>query len=137
MFSNYTKQERNFYLLLVFLWTCGILVLFSGIYFKTIELCPVKALSGYPCPGCGTGHGILEIVSLHFGEAWELNPFSFLIFPFLVIVAPLLVFDIITNARHLHQLYLKIEKILSQHTWLSILLISLILIHWIYKLYLH
>jgi hypothetical protein len=45
------------------------LVLGSGVI-----RCPFASLTHHPCPGCGSTRSVLALLSLHFGEAFRLNP---------------------------------------------------------------
>lgn len=42
-----------------------------------IPLCPFKALTGLPCPGCGMTHAFLALGRLDFSGAWNANPLAF------------------------------------------------------------
>ena len=50
---------------------------------KTV-LCPFKALTGLPCPGCGITHAFLALGRLDFAGAWAANP---LVFPLAALAA--------------------------------------------------
>lgn len=40
-------------------------------------LCPLRAVTGLLCPGCGMIHAFLAMGRLDFAGAWAANPFSF------------------------------------------------------------
>lgn len=40
-------------------------------------LCPFKALTGLPCPGCGMTHAFLALGRLDLAGAWAANPLAF------------------------------------------------------------
>ena len=40
-------------------------------------LCPVRLLTGYPCPGCGGTRSMGAISIGQFENAWSLNPIAF------------------------------------------------------------
>ena len=42
-------------------------------------VCPVRLLTGFPCPGCGTTRAIGAISIGDFEQAWSLNPIAFLV----------------------------------------------------------
>lgn len=42
-------------------------------------VCPVRLLTGYPCPGCGGTRAIGAICIGQFERAWSLNPITFLL----------------------------------------------------------
>lgn len=49
-----------------------------------IPLCPFKALTGLPCPGCGMTHAFLALGRLDLAGAWAANP---LVFPLAALAA--------------------------------------------------
>ena len=51
------------------------------------HLCPVRAVTGVPCPGCGMTRAMLSMGQGHLGQAFRLNPFSFFVFLCIVVVA--------------------------------------------------
>jgi len=42
-----------------------------------LPLCPFKALTGLPCPGCGMTHAFLALGRLDFAGAFAANPLAF------------------------------------------------------------
>ena len=51
-----------------------------------LELCWFRRLTGMPCGGCGMTRAFCSISHGHFMRAWEFNPFSFILYPFCVLV---------------------------------------------------
>ncbi len=47
-------------------------------------LCPMRLLTGFPCPGCGGTRAMGAICLGQFDKAWSLNPLTFAICLFLV-----------------------------------------------------
>ena len=47
-------------------------------------LCPVRLLTGYPCPGCGGTRAMGAICLGQFEKAWSLNPLTFSVCLFLI-----------------------------------------------------
>jgi Protein of unknown function (DUF2752) len=67
--------------------------------------CPVRYLTGWYCPGCGSLRAIHEILHGHLWAAWAMNPLTVLLLPFLAYgLASHLLFEI--RGRGLPQLYL-------------------------------
>ncbi|MGH9958690.1 MAG: DUF2752 domain-containing protein, partial [Pyrinomonadaceae bacterium] len=64
----------------------------AGIFLYVIEpakvtflpLCPVRALTGFQCPGCGTTRGLHQLLHGNLVAAFELNPLLILSLPFLL-----------------------------------------------------
>lgn len=50
-------------------------------------LCVFRAVTGAPCPGCGMTRAFCSISHGEFREAWQLNPFSFLVYGIVVLTA--------------------------------------------------
>ncbi len=46
-----------------------------------MPMCPTAATFGVPCPGCGLTRATLAALHGHFGEAFHLHPFVFLVTP--------------------------------------------------------
>lgn len=46
--------------------------------------CPVHAVTGVPCPGCGMTRACVSVARGEFLGAWNLHPFAFLLIPLAV-----------------------------------------------------
>lgn len=42
------------------------------------EFCPMRIITGLPCPGCGATRAGLYVLTFRFKEAWQMNPTIFL-----------------------------------------------------------
>lgn len=47
-------------------------------------LCPLRLITGFPCPGCGGTRAMGAICLGQFDKAWSLNPLTFVICLFLI-----------------------------------------------------
>ncbi len=47
------------------------------------NICPLVALTGFPCPGCGLTRAGISVLRLDFSSAWRFHPF---IFPILLYI---------------------------------------------------
>ena len=45
--------------------------------------CPVRYLTGWYCPGCGSLRALHHLLHGHFQAAWAMNPLSVVLLPFL------------------------------------------------------
>lgn len=57
-------------------------LLFAGacffvLWLLTGSICPMHAVTGIPCPGCGLTRAGLQALTLDFAGAWRMNPFIF------------------------------------------------------------
>ena len=46
-----------------------------------MPLCPVHALTGLSCPGCGSQRALHALLTGHPAEAWHYNPYLFIAVP--------------------------------------------------------
>ena len=90
--------SQKFYLLISFLF-CGGAILFlfdmpfspSGPY----TLCLFRNVTGIPCPACGMGRGIEDLLHLRFSEAVHMNPLCILVLPAIIVTAVWMVRDVL------------------------------------------
>jgi len=54
-----------------------------------VDLCPLHAFTGLPCPGCGMSRAIAAISQGQWSTAAALNPFAFLAWPTFLALAAL------------------------------------------------
>lgn len=46
--------------------------------------CPLRALTGWYCPGCGSLRALHQLLHGNLREAWAMNPLTILLLPFLL-----------------------------------------------------
>jgi hypothetical protein len=98
-----------------------------------LTVCPMKSITGIPCPSCGSTRSVLAIFKGAFQEALWLNPIGFLV-AFVLIISPIwMVFDTFSQRNTLEQAYEIAEKTLRKPT-VFIPLILLLLANWIWNL---
>lgn len=51
------------------------------------RICIFTILCGYPCPGCGISRAFLSLVTLHWKEAFAMNPMIFIWVPLIACTA--------------------------------------------------
>ncbi len=81
-----------------------LLVIIAGIYFLFYLLnigCPIRFITGIPCPGCGMTRASIALLHLDFAKALYFHPLIFLT-PVIVI---LYLFDFYINQRLLKALW--------------------------------
>ncbi len=44
--------------------------------------CPVHALTGYDCPGCGTQRAVHQLLNGNIASAWHCNPLTLIAIPY-------------------------------------------------------
>ncbi|MCC6334823.1 MAG: DUF2752 domain-containing protein [Myxococcales bacterium] len=70
------------------------LLIFLGSFFfpltgLSVDLCPLHQATGLPCPGCGMTRSLAALTQGDFSTAAGLNPFGFLVWPVLAVLAVL------------------------------------------------
>ena len=98
--------------------------------------CIIKSVTGYPCPSCGTTRAVLLLLKGKFIDSILLNPFGIpvavimTVFPFWILI------DIIFKKDSFFRWYKKTEEIIRK-PWIAVILISLVLLNWIWNIYKH
>jgi hypothetical protein len=60
-------------------------------------LCPLRAVTGIPCPSCGITRALAHFERGHWAEAVYCHPFVPLVFPLVLALALMLVFELATH----------------------------------------
>lgn len=110
-----------------------LLVYFFRERMGAFTLCPIKALSGYPCPSCGSTRGVLSIAREDFASAIHLNPVSYIVAATMLILPIWLIHDAIRKSDSLHRAYIGGSAWLGKKQNL-IIFVVLILINWIWNI---
>lgn len=76
------KRIKNLELKLCFIALCGISL--TAVYIFQFP-CPIRAASGFPCPGCGMTHAWLCALRLDFCGAFSENA-AFWVLPFAIVL---------------------------------------------------
>lgn len=72
---------KQYYILLL----CLITYITLGAIFR-FTICPVRLLTGIPCPGCGITRSLRELLHGHLAEAFHLHPFIYIIIASVLII---------------------------------------------------
>ena len=100
---------------------------------STFTPCPIKNITGIPCPSCGTTRSILLLSQGRPMESLLLNPLGIIMGSLMVIVPVWLLYDLVTNKDTLYRNYQKFENTVKIR-WVAIVLILLILANWIWNI---
>lgn len=114
---------------LVLIEIAALVLVLGAAYFQLPIGCPFKAITGYPCPGCGGTRALIALLHGHIWEAIMINPLSVLLILFAV-AAPVWLF--IDCYRGTHTL-----KKLMRSRWPAPALIItalIILANWIWNI---
>jgi len=114
---------------LVLIEIAALVLVLGAAYFQLPIGCPFKAITGYPCPGCGGTRALIALLHGHIWEAIMINPLSVLLILFAV-AAPVWLF--IDCYRGTHTL-----KKLMRSPWPTPVLIItalILLANWIWNI---
>ena len=100
---------------------------------RQITVCPIKNVTGYPCPSCGTTRSVSALLTADWHTALHTNPLGLLALALLVVVPLWLLSDVIFRKNGLHKAYLRFEEIFKR-PYVYIPFFILILLNWIWNI---
>ena len=98
-----------------------------------ITLCPIKIVTGYPCPACGTTRSLYEIIRGQFLIALHTNPLGYLALVTSIVFPSWVLIDLLSRKSSFYNFYIKSENLLKKKQ-VYIPLILLILVNWLWNL---
>lgn len=131
--------RNKLYSLLLIACLAGLIYLFyniqiaDGVYFKT---CMIKGVTGYPCPSCGTTRAVRLLLQGKITESILLNPFGMIVAVIMTVFPLWVLIDIVLKKDTFFRWYKKTEATIRK-PWLAVILISLVLLNWIWNIYKH
>lgn len=130
--------RNKLYSLLLIACLTGFIYLFFNHFFNTgesnISLCPIKNVTGYACPSCGTTRAVLLLFNGKITDSLLLNPFGMIV-AFIMTVLPVWVLtDIVLKRETFFKAYKKAETIIRK-PWIAIVLTLIVLLNWLWNLY--
>jgi hypothetical protein len=66
---------------------------------QSIVLCPLRAVTGIPCPSCGLTRAVAHLERGHWAEALKFHPFSPLLFLLALVLFLLLLLELATRKK--------------------------------------
>jgi len=114
---------------LVLIEVAALVLVLGAAYFQLPIGCPFKAITGYPCPGCGGTRALIALLHGQIIEAIMINPLSVLLILF-ALVAPIWLFiDCYRGTQSL-------KKIMKEPWPTPVLIITVIIIlaNWIWNI---
>jgi len=113
------------------------LVFFQLFYVKQTHeirsLCFFKAISGQPCPACGTSRSVSLLAQGKLAGALHMNPLGFIAAILLIIAPVMVIFDYLQKKDRFFKFFLWAESQLKKPI-IAILAIALLLANWIWNL---
>jgi len=101
--------------ILTLLYIIGVAWLLLNVIWPTnVVVCPIRSVTGMPCPACGTTRGLLHL--LH-GEAWQAvvsNPNVLIVAPAALVFTFALVGGWLCRKPFTQQIYAQVQRVLSR-----------------------
>lgn len=118
-----------------FLAGCGWLIFqqLSPSAAQPVVLCPVKLLSGVPCPSCGTTRAMTTIMEGEFAAGLGINPLGGLMAGLMLIFPFWWGHDRLRQKQSLLRAYTRTEQVV-RIPWVAILLVVLIAGNWYWNI---
>jgi hypothetical protein len=127
------KQVKNYILILILI---GVLYLGVTSFFNLdklkINTCFLKAITGIPCPACGTTRAFLLLFKGEIYKSIVMNPLGIVVFICVFCFLLLFFFDLIFQKKTINNCFDKFNAIANKK-FLFILFFTLLIINWIWN----
>lgn len=134
-------SKKSLYSLMLILYALGCFWLLLHLLFLEgqhhVTLCPFKAISGFPCPACGTTTSCVHILQGRAKEAIYANPLGYVAITFMIALPVWMLMDLIRKSDSLFSCYLRSESLIKRSLAVKILLFILILSIWTWNILKH
>ncbi|MBI9060582.1 MAG: DUF2752 domain-containing protein [Marinilabiliaceae bacterium] len=101
--AKHNHRIRGVSMLICILSGYAYILIFAN-YEVTFSLCPIKQLTGFPCPGCGMGRSTFELLHGHLWTAFQWHPLGPVFHLFIIIAELWLIRDILNNRNSFYRL---------------------------------
>jgi hypothetical protein len=102
---------------------------------ETEAFCPIKKITGIPCPSCGTTRSVLLLTKGHFTDAIHTNPLGLVAGGFLLLAPFWLVYDLLKRRNSAWMIYCWTENKIRSNIFVYSSLIALVAINWIWNIH--
>lgn len=102
----------------------------------TFSVCPIKTVTGYPCPSCATTRAIVFLSKGNIVSSIQQNPFGLIVGLCMLVLPFWIGYDVLKKKATFYQFYLKAEAEIRKPK-IALILILLVILNWIWNLYKH
>lgn len=97
--------------------------------------CMFKQVTHIPCPSCGATRSLIYLINHgDVTQAFLINPIGIVLFIAMLIIPFWIIVDILLKSSSFYRAYQYMETVLKQKRWLSVSLISVVLINWVWNI---
>ena len=97
-------------------------------------VCLFREVTHLPCPACGTTRSLILLMNGAFRKSFVMNPFGAPLAAGLVIIPLWIISDILRKRESFLRWYASAECFLAERRWISIPLIALVVINWVWNI---
>ncbi len=96
-------------------------------------ICPIRNITGYPCPSCGVTRSLISLITGDITEALFINPLGILLSVLALVVVAAGGYDLLTRQQKLYRLYLQTEQWIKKPAIASFFIL-LVLANWYWNI---
>ena len=130
--------RKRLYLFTLLACTAGLTWLALNVYIPSLALsgrhfCIFRAVTGIPCPACGSTRSMICLLDGDLPGALFTNPAGLILFFSMMIFPVWVIADLVLRKESFLRFYRNFERILRKR-WITILLILLVLANWAWNI---
>lgn len=103
--------------------------------YTNVEVCLFRALTGAPCPACGSSRAIVTLLNGSLVGALWYNPLGVILLLGIIIVTPWLVFDIVTRRQTLYSAWNFLESHFVKRKIYIFVMVVALLANWVWNMF--
>lgn len=97
-------------------------------------VCLIKAVTGIPCPSCGTTRAMVSLVQGRIVDSIFENPFGILLAAALALFPCWVVVDSLLGTSGFYRFYGWVERLFASHVWVAAAGAGVVLLNWIWNI---
>ena len=99
-------------------------------------VCPIKQVTGFPCPSCGVTRSLVQLVHGNPGAALYLNPLGMMVGAAMLVIPCWIAADFISGRRTLVFVYNRAED-MAKKPKIAVPLVVLLMLNWFWNILKH
>lgn len=99
-----------------------------------VGFCMIKEVTDFPCPACGTTRSALSLLDGHWADALYWNPLGYLAVLVLLLLPPLMLYDLLTGRMLVAGLYDRFIAFIN-HRPVAVVAIALVVVNWLWNIF--
>lgn len=98
-----------------------------------LVVCPIKQVTGFPCPSCGVTRSLVQLVHGNPGAALYLNPMGMMVGAAMLVIPFWIAADFISGNRSLLIVYNRAGDLLKKPK-IAVPLVVLLMLNWLWNI---